>query len=54
MAGKNVVVTGANGYIASYLVKDLLERGYNVRGTVRNPGQFFLCQLVLVIKLGKL
>eukprot|EP00252_Welwitschia_mirabilis_P006144 TRINITY_DN1687_c0_g1_i4.p1 TRINITY_DN1687_c0_g1~~TRINITY_DN1687_c0_g1_i4.p1 ORF type:complete len:330 (+),score=55.40 TRINITY_DN1687_c0_g1_i4:205-1194(+) len=32
-----VCVTGANGYIASWLVKLLLERGYFVRGTVRNP-----------------
>ncbi|CAM6100125.1 unnamed protein product [Calypogeia fissa] len=37
MTGKTVAVTGATGFIASYLVKDLLERGYNVRGTVRNP-----------------
>uniref|UniRef100_A0AAU2B5J3 Cinnamyl alcohol dehydrogenase CAD2 n=1 Tax=Conocephalum conicum TaxID=41839 RepID=A0AAU2B5J3_CONCI len=35
--GKTVVVTGANGFIASWVVKILLERGYNVRGTVRNP-----------------
>ncbi|KAL3695420.1 hypothetical protein R1sor_009496 [Riccia sorocarpa] len=32
-----VVVTGANGFIAAWIVKQLLERGYNVRGTVRNP-----------------
>ncbi|BBN00554.1 protein MpDFR-like3 [Marchantia polymorpha subsp. ruderalis] len=37
MADKTVVVTGANGFIASWLVKLLLERGYNVRGTVRDP-----------------
>ncbi|KAG6551685.1 hypothetical protein Mapa_006774 [Marchantia paleacea] len=37
MAGKTVVVTGANGFIASWLVKLLLERGYTVRGTVRSP-----------------
>nr|AGS57528.1 cinnamyl alcohol dehydrogenase 1 [Plagiochasma appendiculatum] len=35
--GKTVVVTGANGFIASWIVKLLLERGYTVRGTVRNP-----------------
>ncbi|KAL2629038.1 hypothetical protein R1flu_013724 [Riccia fluitans] len=35
--GKTVVVTGANGFIASWLVKFLLERGYTVRGSVRNP-----------------
>ncbi|TFJ82250.1 hypothetical protein NSK_006370 [Nannochloropsis salina CCMP1776] len=31
-----VCVTGCNGYVASELVKQLLERGYNVHGTVRN------------------
>ncbi|KAL3697450.1 hypothetical protein R1sor_011526 [Riccia sorocarpa] len=37
MAGKTVVVTGAAGYVASWIVKLLLDRGYNIRGTVRNP-----------------
>eukprot|EP00252_Welwitschia_mirabilis_P013768 TRINITY_DN3032_c0_g1_i1.p1 TRINITY_DN3032_c0_g1~~TRINITY_DN3032_c0_g1_i1.p1 ORF type:complete len:204 (+),score=29.87 TRINITY_DN3032_c0_g1_i1:96-707(+) len=32
-----VCVTGANGYIASWLIKLLLQRGYFVVGTVRNP-----------------
>uniref|UniRef100_A0A915KTZ6 NAD-dependent epimerase/dehydratase domain-containing protein n=1 Tax=Romanomermis culicivorax TaxID=13658 RepID=A0A915KTZ6_ROMCU len=31
-----VLVTGASGYIACHIVKLLLEKGYNVRGTVRN------------------
>ncbi|CAA3009852.1 cinnamoyl- reductase 1-like [Olea europaea subsp. europaea] len=35
--GKLVCVTGAGGFIASWLVKLLLEKGYTVRGTVRNP-----------------
>ncbi|CAN6483282.1 unnamed protein product [Victoria cruziana] len=35
--GKVVCVTGASGYIASWLVKLLLERGYTVRATVRDP-----------------
>ncbi|CAI8617142.1 unnamed protein product [Vicia faba] len=35
-AGKVVCVTGASGYIASWLVKFLLQRGYTVRATVRN------------------
>ncbi|KAF7135256.1 hypothetical protein RHSIM_Rhsim08G0206500 [Rhododendron simsii] len=35
--GQTVCVTGAGGFIASWIVKLLLEKGYNVRGTVRNP-----------------
>ncbi|XP_073026156.1 phenylacetaldehyde reductase-like [Primulina eburnea] len=35
-AGKVVCVTGASGYIASWLVKLLLQRGYTVKATVRN------------------
>jgi nucleoside-diphosphate-sugar epimerase len=31
-----VLVTGATGYIASHLIKILLERGHKVRGTVRS------------------
>ncbi|KAF7007618.1 hypothetical protein CFC21_022543, partial [Triticum aestivum] len=33
-----VCVTGAAGYIASWLVKKLLERGCTVHGTLRNLG----------------
>ncbi|XP_030443755.1 phenylacetaldehyde reductase-like isoform X1 [Syzygium oleosum] len=36
-AEKVVCVTGAAGYIASWLVKFLLQRGYTVKATVRNP-----------------
>ncbi|KAF9598284.1 hypothetical protein IFM89_026551 [Coptis chinensis] len=36
-AGKTVCVTGASGYIASWLVKLLLERGYTVKASVRDP-----------------
>ncbi|XP_038980598.1 phenylacetaldehyde reductase-like [Phoenix dactylifera] len=35
-SGKVVCVTGASGYIASWLVKLLLQRGYTVRATVRD------------------
>ncbi|KAL9244730.1 hypothetical protein vseg_018469 [Gypsophila vaccaria] len=35
--GQTVCVTGAGGFIASWIVKLLLEKGYIVRGTVRNP-----------------
>lgn len=32
-----VCVTGASGFIASHIVEQLLERGYSVVGTVRDP-----------------
>ena len=31
-----VLVTGANGYLAVWVVKKFLEAGYSVRGTVRS------------------
>lgn len=34
--GSKVLVSGANGYIASWIVRTLLERGHAVRGTVRS------------------
>lgn len=34
-----VLVTGASGYIASWLVKYLLEAGHTVHGTVRDPAK---------------
>ncbi|WP_129668118.1 SDR family oxidoreductase [Phytoactinopolyspora endophytica] len=33
---ERVLVTGASGFIAGYCIRDLLERGYAVRGTVRD------------------
>ncbi|KAL2653310.1 hypothetical protein R1flu_021438 [Riccia fluitans] len=36
---EQVCVTGAGGYVASYIVKRLLEKGFRVRGTVRDPGK---------------
>jgi uncharacterized protein YbjT (DUF2867 family) len=35
-AGVKVLVTGANGFIAIWIVRTLLERGYSVRATVRS------------------
>ncbi|KAJ3712421.1 hypothetical protein C8R42DRAFT_317352 [Lentinula raphanica] len=35
LPGSTVLVTGANGYIAAWIVRTLLEKGYRVRGTVR-------------------
>jgi cinnamoyl-CoA reductase len=34
-----VCVTGAGGFIGSWVVKLLLLRGYSVRGTVRDLGK---------------
>ena len=34
-----VLVTGANGYVAAWVVKALLEQGFAVRGTVRSEGK---------------
>jgi nucleoside-diphosphate-sugar epimerase len=36
-AEKPVLVTGASGYVASWIIRYLLEDGYTVRGTVRDP-----------------
>ena len=33
---KTVLVSGANGYLASHIVKQLLEKQYNVHACVRN------------------
>jgi len=33
---QTVCVTGASGFIAGHIVKELLEKGYTVRGTVRD------------------
>ena len=33
--GSKVLVSGANGYLAMWVVRTLLERGFSVRGTVR-------------------
>ncbi|KAM6493007.1 D-lactaldehyde dehydrogenase [Amanita muscaria] len=35
-SGAKVLVTGANGFIAIWLIRTLLEQGYVVRGTVRS------------------
>ena len=33
---ETVLVTGANGYVASWLVKKLIEKGHTVHASVRN------------------
>jgi nucleoside-diphosphate-sugar epimerase len=35
-APAKVLVSGANGYIAIWVVQNLLSQGYSVRGTVRS------------------
>jgi nucleoside-diphosphate-sugar epimerase len=34
--GATIIVTGANGLVGSHIADQLLRRGYNVRGVVRN------------------
>jgi NAD(P)-dependent dehydrogenase (short-subunit alcohol dehydrogenase family) len=43
--GETVLVTGASGFIGSWLVRLLLARGYSVHAAVLNPGQ---CHVVFV------
>ncbi|GKT55758.1 NAD dependent epimerase/dehydratase [Colletotrichum tofieldiae] len=37
--GSTILVTGANGFIGSHVCNELLQLGYNVRGTVRDVEQ---------------
>ena len=37
--GDMVLVSGANGYLAMWIVRAFLERGYVVRGTVRDDAK---------------
>jgi uncharacterized protein YbjT (DUF2867 family) len=50
MAGKTVCVTGAGGFVGSWIVKTLLNHGYTVRGTVRNLGgtNDLSCTIILI------
>lgn len=41
-----VCVTGASGFLASWLIKRLLLSGYQVTGTVRDPGRVGLLNFV--------
>ena len=34
--GKTIFVTGVNGHIGNHIVRDLLENGYSVKGSVRD------------------
>lgn len=33
---QTILVTGANGFVSSHIIKTFLERGYSIRGTVRS------------------
>ncbi|XP_073139243.1 phenylacetaldehyde reductase-like [Henckelia pumila] len=46
---KSVCVTGASGYIASWLVKFLLQRGYTVKASVRDPNDTVKTQHLLAL-----
>jgi nucleoside-diphosphate-sugar epimerase len=39
IAPSKILVTGANGYIAMWVVDTLLKSGYSVRGTVRSQSR---------------
>lgn len=41
---KPVLVTGGSGYVASWIIKMLLEKGINVNATVRNPSNIKLVE----------
>ncbi len=48
-----VLITGAGGYLASWIVKYLLEAGYHVRATVRNKNDFKKIGHLLDIRPGE-
>ena len=51
--GSLVLVTGANGFIASHVVDQLLQAGFNVRGTVREAAKADWLKEYVVEKYGK-
>lgn len=44
-------VTGARGYIGSWLVKSLLERGYTVHATLRDLGTLLFTEKQKLISI---
>lgn len=42
MKNTKVLVTGANGMLATHIIQQLLEEGYEVRGMLRDPEKFQL------------
>ncbi|KAH9618220.1 hypothetical protein KSS87_016164 [Heliosperma pusillum] len=51
--GETVCVTGASGFIGSWLIMRLLERGYTVRATVRDPDNLKKVQHLLNLPQAK-
>ena len=49
-----VLVTGATGYVAGWIVRHLLEAGVTVHAAVRDPSKTAKCQHLDEIALGKL
>jgi dihydroflavonol-4-reductase len=47
ITNKPVCVTGASGFVAAHIVRELLEQGYSVRGTVRKSPQNYPFLLAL-------
>jgi len=45
-------VTGAGGFVASWLVKLLLSKGYTVHGTVREPGSLSFTSFLILWIIG--
>lgn len=39
VASGKVLITGASGYIATWIVKEFLDAGFIVRGTVRSTSK---------------
>lgn len=44
-------VTGGSGFIATYLIKSLLQNGHIVRTTVRDPGTYIYIYILGSIAL---
>lgn len=53
IAAKTYCVTGASGYIGSWLVKTLLQKGCKVHATVRDLGQYILNVLFFAFSFHK-
>ncbi|WP_220100803.1 GDP-mannose 4,6-dehydratase [Chitinophaga oryzae] len=42
MNSKRVLLTGATGFLGSHTIIRLLEKGYEVTGTLRDTGEFII------------